>query len=127
IPEGRNAWAMMAQQVYQDAPPPSGRFAAMPAADQKRIAASRASDPAALARLLRGDLDHVVLRTLDKDRERRYSSAAALAQDLERYLANEPVLATPPSGGYRMRKFVRRHRAAVAFAATALFLLIGFS
>jgi len=127
IPQGGNAWAIMAQQVYQDAPSPSARFAALSAPDQERIAADRASDPAALTRSLRGDLDNVVLRALDKDRERRYSSAAALAQDLERYLANEPVLATPPSGGYRMRKFVRRHRAAVAFAATAVLLLIGFS
>jgi len=127
IPDGGNAWAIMAQQVYQDAPAPSARFAALPPDDQRRIAAARGLDPASLARVLRGDLDNVVLRTLDKERERRYSSAAALAQDLERYLANEPVLATPPGRGYRMRKFARRHRAAVSFAAAAVALLIGFS
>lgn len=127
VPDGVNAWAMLAKQVYQDAPAPSARFAGLEPEQQRRIAAARGTEPAALARSLRGDLDNVVLRTLDKDRERRYSSAAALAQDLERYLANEPVLATPPSSGYRVRKFVTRHRGSVSFAAAAALLLIGFS
>jgi serine/threonine protein kinase len=127
IPEGANPWAVLAQQAYRDAPTPAARLAALGPEAQHRVAEQRRSEPPALARALRGDLDNVVLRTLDKDRERRYSSAAALAQDLERYLANEPVLATPPSRGYRVRKFVRRHRAAVSFATAAVLLLIGFS
>jgi serine/threonine protein kinase len=84
------------------------------------------STPAALAARLRGDLDWIVLRALEKDRQHRYDSPAALAADLQRHADDEPVLAGPPSALYRVRKFARRHRFAVgmlgsAFVAALLF------
>ncbi len=76
-------------------------------------ARNRRGKPLELSREIRGDLDWVVLKALDKDRNRRYETASFLALDLERYLAHEPVLATPPSRLYLCRKFVRRHRVGV--------------
>ena len=73
---------------------------------------------------LRGDLDWVVLRAMTKERDLRYESASALADDIARYQANEPVTASPPSATYRVRKFVRRNRAGVAMAALAFLLLV---
>ena len=69
---------------------------------------------------LRGDLDWIVMRCLEKDRARRYESASGLALDIDRYLKGETVLAAPPSAGYRLKKTIRRHRA--AFATSAVFL-----
>jgi serine/threonine protein kinase/tetratricopeptide (TPR) repeat protein len=89
-----------------------------------RAAAQDGSGP--LPRQLRGDLDAVLMKALAKDREQRYGSAAALAEDLRRYLSGQPVQARPPSAGYRLGKFVRRHRLPVAAAAVAgLALLVG--
>jgi serine/threonine protein kinase/Tfp pilus assembly protein PilF len=73
-----------------------------------------------------GDLDWIVMKAIDKDRERRYSSALELASDLSRYLQHEPVVARPPSVFYRAQKFVRRNRLAVAFAAVLALLIVGF-
>jgi len=86
------------------------------------ISAQRHMDPAQLTKLVRGDLDWIVMKCLEKDRDRRYETANGLAQDLERYLADEPVLACPPSAGYRLRKFARRHRA--MFRAAAAFTVV---
>jgi eukaryotic-like serine/threonine-protein kinase len=105
---------------------PSARLSA--AADLPALAANRGLEPRGLIGQVRGELDWIVLRCLEKDRERRYESASALAADLERYLADEPVLACPPSAGYRLRKFLRRHRgpalAAAAFAVAFVALLV---
>ncbi|HEY2785008.1 MAG TPA: serine/threonine-protein kinase [Fimbriiglobus sp.] len=90
------------------------------------IAASRGLEPSQLLNFLRGDVDWIVLKALEKDRERRYESANGMATDIMRYLANEPVIARPPSRAYRLRKFVRRNRGAVASAAVvAVALLVG--
>jgi tetratricopeptide (TPR) repeat protein len=78
----------------------------------------------ALAKQLRGDLDWVVLKALEKDRTRRYETALGLAEDVQRFLEQEPVLAAPPSAGYRMRKFVQRRKAAVIAAAAITLLVI---
>ncbi|TVQ63770.1 MAG: serine/threonine protein kinase [Phycisphaerales bacterium] len=78
------------------------------------IAAHRGADPTHLRSCLRGDLDWIVMRTLEKDRDRRYSTATGLASDIGRYLNNEPIEARPPSRVYKLRKFVRRNRAGVA-------------
>ena len=78
------------------------------------IAASRKLEPRRLTSLVSGELDWIVMKALDKDRSRRYETANALAMDLRRYLADEPVLASPPSASYRLRKFLRRNKAAVA-------------
>jgi serine/threonine protein kinase/tetratricopeptide (TPR) repeat protein len=80
----------------------------------------RGCEPALLPRVLRGDLDWITMKALEKDRERRYDSASALAEDVRRHLDDEPVNAGPPSKRYRLRKFVRRHRAGVAAGAVAL-------
>jgi serine/threonine protein kinase/tetratricopeptide (TPR) repeat protein len=81
-------------------------------------------DTRELERELRGDLDWVVLKAMEKDRTRRYESAASLGQDIERHLKDEPVTARPPSAGYRVSKFVRRHRGAVAAASALTALLV---
>jgi non-specific serine/threonine protein kinase/serine/threonine-protein kinase len=77
--------------------------------------------------MLRGDLDWITMKALEKDRARRYGSPAELAADIERYLHNEPVLARPASTGYRLRKYVRRHRVMVGVASGLVLLLAGFS
>lgn len=74
----------------------------------------RGTEPHTLSQLLRGELDWIVMKALEKDRTRRYATALGLASDVERYLSDEPVEACPPSAGYRLRKFVRRNFAAIA-------------
>jgi serine/threonine protein kinase/tetratricopeptide (TPR) repeat protein len=88
------------------------------------ISARRQTEPARLRQQVRGELDWIVMKALEKDRDRRYESAGSLARDVERYLAGEPVLAVPPSAGYRLRKFVRRHRPQVVAAGLALAALL---
>jgi hypothetical protein len=79
-----------------------------------------------LRRLLRDDLDWIVMHALERDRSRRYQSAGELAADIDRHLSDEPVSAGPPSAGYRIRKLARRHRTAAAgIGATAVALLAG--
>jgi serine/threonine protein kinase len=90
------------------------------------LAAMRQIEPKKLTSLLRGDLDWVVMKCLEKQRERRYETANGLARDIQRYLANEAVEARPPSTGYRMKKFIHRNRAMVAaVSAVAVALVIG--
>ncbi len=84
------------------------------------LARSRDCEPAGLVRRLRGDLDWIVMKALEKDRERRYDSASALAEDVRRHLEDQPVSAGPPSKRYRVRKFVRRHRTGVLAGGVAL-------
>jgi serine/threonine protein kinase/tetratricopeptide (TPR) repeat protein len=88
------------------------------------IAAQRKTEPRKLTKVLAGDLDWIVMKALAKERERRYESANALALDIKRYLADEPVLAGPPSVGYRLRKFARRHRGQVAAATLVVAALV---
>jgi serine/threonine protein kinase/tetratricopeptide (TPR) repeat protein len=87
------------------------------------ISAQRQMDPAKLTRLVRGELDWIVMRALEKDRSRRYETANGLARDLERYLADEPVEACPPSAVYRLKKVLRRYRGPVLGAAVVLLAL----
>ena len=109
-----------------EAPRPSTKLSS--AGTLPSVAANRGTEPAKLSKLMKGELDWVVLKALEKDRTRRYESANGLARDVQRYLADEVVEARPPSAGYRVRKFVRRHKARVvgagAFAAL-LFLTVG--
>lgn len=86
---------------------------------------SRGVDQRSLTRQLQGDLDWITLKAMEKDRARRYATAAELADDLGRHLADEPVLARPPSRRYRLLKFMRRHRVGVAALAVMLVLLVG--
>jgi eukaryotic-like serine/threonine-protein kinase len=87
------------------------------------VAAKRSVEPSRLGRLVSGDLDWVVVKALDKDRERRYPSALDLASDIERYLADQPVWAGPPTLKNRLRKYLRRNRRSV-IAATLLFFTL---
>ncbi len=90
------------------------------------VAARRRVDPARLGAMLRGDLDCVVMKCLEKDRARRYQTAAGLAADVFRHVAGEPVSAVPPSAAYKLRKFARRHRAGVlAGFVIAVTLILG--
>ncbi len=84
-------------------------------------------DPSRLASQLRGDLDWITMKALEKDRTRRYASVGELAADLRRHLDNQPVLASPPSTIYRVQKFVRRNRTGVAVAGALVGLLVAFA
>jgi eukaryotic-like serine/threonine-protein kinase len=91
------------------------------------ISAQRKLDPAQLPKLIRGDLDWIVMKCLEKDRRRRYETANGLASDLQRHLTNEPVLARPPSNLYRFQKMARRNKIAfAAAAAVAIAIVLGF-
>ena len=125
--ESKSSFAMIIATQHGDAVAPSQRFASLPAAEQAIIAERRGVAPETLRRELREDLDWVILKTIERDRELRYHSANELEADLARHFANQPVSVGPPSGAYRARKFVRRHKLAVAFAATTGLLLVGFS
>src|SRR5579864_3576495 len=83
------------------------------------ISAQRQTEPAKLTKLVRGELDWIVMKALEKDRNRRYETANGFAMDVQRYLADEPVQACPPSAGYRLRKFARRNKVRLAAAAGA--------
>ncbi|MBS0187452.1 MAG: serine/threonine protein kinase [Planctomycetes bacterium] len=90
------------------------------------IAAKRHTEPGRLASTIRGELDWIVMKALEKDRARRYETANGLAMDVRRYLTGEPVVAAPPSRAYRVRKFVRRNRLVVGAAgAVAIALIAG--
>jgi serine/threonine protein kinase len=93
----------------------------------KESAERRKEAPESLERHLRGDLDWITVKALEKDRSRRYGSASDLAGDLQRYLHDQPVSAGPPSASYRAQKFIRRHRFGVSVATAAVVLLIGFA
>jgi serine/threonine protein kinase/Tfp pilus assembly protein PilF len=99
-------------------PLPSARLGTL-GEDSKGIARARRTNPGTLHGEVRGDIDWIVMKALEPDRTRRYVTAAAFAADIQHYLANEPVSARPPSTLYRLRKFVRRHRAGVAAMAVA--------
>jgi non-specific serine/threonine protein kinase/serine/threonine-protein kinase len=110
----------------QDPPTPSTRVV-QPDPESTATAERRRTEPAKLVSLLKGDLDWITMRALDKDRTQRYQTVNALAMDVARHLNDEPVVAGPPSALYRAKKFVRRHRLAVAAAATMLVLLATFA
>ncbi len=111
---------------YEEPARPSTRLATMMHAELTTTASQRHTEARRLIHLLRGDLDWVVMKCLEKDRARRYATANALAMDIERHLEGEPVLARPPSSLYRFQKFARRHRGAFAAAAgIAVTLLAG--
>ncbi len=107
----------------EDPPTPSGRLSGL-TEHLGAIASRRGTTPERLGRLVRGELDWIVMRALEKDRTRRYETASALAADVERFLRDEPVEAGPPSAVYRLRKALRRHRTAAATAAVVAITLL---
>ncbi|HVU22657.1 MAG TPA: protein kinase [Opitutus sp.] len=115
------------RMIREVAPPrPSTRIATLAGTDRAAVARLRGAAPLQLSTALRGDLDWIVMRCLEKDRARRYATAQELADDVRRYLRREPVEARPPSTLYRVERFVSRHRLACAsVAAIALTLIAG--
>ena len=101
-------------------PRPSARVSTLQAADLSTISERRHIEPRKLSQQLRGDLDWIVMKAMDKDRDRRYESASALAADVQRYLDDEPVQARPPSLAHHAAKWVRRHRPLVWSSAAVL-------
>jgi serine/threonine protein kinase len=111
--------------IKEEEPPrPSLRLSS--SKDLAKVAAARNTDPGRLSAMIRGDIDWIAMKCLEKDRTRRYESANGLARDVQRHLADEPVEACPPSAGYRARKFIRRNkRGVLVTAALARSLLAG--
>jgi serine/threonine protein kinase len=105
-----------------EAPRPSAKLSTIDTL--ANVAANRGTEPAKLSKLLKGELDWLVLKALEKDRTRRYETANGLARDIQRYLADEVVEARPPSAGYRLQKFVRRHKGQVLAASLVLLALV---
>ena len=100
----------------EEPPKPSTRLSS--SARLAAIAAERRIEPGRLASLVRGELDWIVMKTLEKERDRRYATAKDLGEDIARHLASEPVAAGPPSSWYRLRKFARRNRSRLLTAAS---------
>jgi serine/threonine protein kinase/WD40 repeat protein len=110
----------------EEPPKPSTRISTL-GQGAATVCINRACDPRRLGQLLRGELDWIVMKGLEKDRNRRYESAGALAADVQRYLNDEQVLACPPSMNYRLRKLVRRHKGPVLAALLVILVLVGGS
>jgi eukaryotic-like serine/threonine-protein kinase len=111
------AYAEILRMIKEEEPQkPSTRLSDSGAA-LASISARRHTEPAKLSKLMRGELDWIVMKTLEKDRNRRYETANGFASDVQRYLNDETVQACPPSVGYRFRKFARRNKRALAGAA----------
>jgi serine/threonine protein kinase len=106
---------------------PSTKVSTQDPATSTEVARKRQTEPAALARQLRGELDSIAMKALEKERARRYASASELAADIGRYLNNKAVLAVPPSLTYMARKFARRYRVALATVSAFVLVLIAAS
>ncbi len=116
------AWHEMLRVIREEDPPrPSARLSGSDSLPS--LAALRKLEPLRLTKLVRGELDWIVMKCLEKDRSRRYDTPSGLARDVERYLSDESVEACPPSAGYRLRKFLRRNRGPM-LAASVIFLLL---
>ena len=117
------AYSEVVRRIRDEEPPKLGTRLSK-TAKIAAIAASRSMEPAKLARLVRGELEWIAMKALEKDRNRRYATANDLARDLQRYLAGEPVEAGAPSAGYRFRKYARRHLAVLATAGAFVTVLV---
>ncbi|HBE67841.1 MAG TPA: hypothetical protein DDW52_06805 [Planctomycetaceae bacterium] len=121
------AWDEMLRIIREEEPPrPSIRLSSSGTAPS--IAANRSLEPTKLGTLVRGELDWIVMKALEKDRSRRFETANQFAEDIEHYLSDEPVEACPPSAGYRLSKFVRRNKSklvATGLGMAACMILMG--
>jgi WD40 repeat protein/serine/threonine protein kinase len=112
------------RRIREEVPPkPSSRLSTMTQAEQKSVAKHRSTEPAKLGLSIRQELDWIVMKAMEKDRARRYVTASALAEDVQHYLRQEPVLAVPPSAVYRFQKFARRNKTALA-SLGAIFIVL---
>jgi eukaryotic-like serine/threonine-protein kinase len=107
--------------------PPSPSAVVTQTATRDTLAEARATEPRQLVRELRGDLDWITMKALERDRSRRYGTPSELAVDIQRHLENQPVLARPAAVGYRLRKYLVRNRSAVAVVAGLILILAGFA
>jgi len=115
----------MRRRIREEEPVrPSTRLSTLANAELTQIAQRRQVEPAKLARFIRGDLDWIVMKCLEKDRNRRYETANGLAMDIRRHLGNEPVVACPPGSLYRLQKLLRRNRLAFAAGGAVLAALV---
>src|SRR5947208_3570719 len=118
------AYAEILRMIKEEEPPkPSTRLSDSGEA-LASISVNRHMEPAKLTKLVRGELDWIVMKTLEKDRNRRYETAKDFAADVQRYLSDEPVQACPPSVAYRFRKFARRNKRPVLAALVVLVVLV---
>ncbi len=115
------------QRIIRETDPPKASTRLVGLGEtRKTIADLRRTDPGALQRQLKGDLDWIIMRAMEKDRTRRYETANGLAMDIRRHMNDEPILAHPPRTAYKMAKFVRRHKVGFAAgAAVACALIVG--
>jgi eukaryotic-like serine/threonine-protein kinase len=111
-------------RIIREVEPPRPSTKLSSSQELPAIAASRKLEPNKLTSQVQGDLDWIVMKCLEKERSRRYETANAVVQDIQRYLTDEPVLAGPPSAGYRLRKFVKRNRGMVTAASVVLLTLV---
>jgi tetratricopeptide (TPR) repeat protein len=111
-------------RVIREEEPPRPSHRLSTTEELTSVAACRGIEPRKLSGLMRGELDWIVMKALEKDRDRRYQTANGLAMDLQRYLRDEPVLACPPSGWYRLRKLARRNKRMFAAASGVALLLL---
>jgi serine/threonine protein kinase len=117
------AWQEAIRVIKEEnPPPPSSRLSST--ANLPNIAAQRQTEPVKLSRLLKGELDWIVMKALEKERGRRYLTPVSFAEDIERFLRCDVVIARPPSTGYRLRKFIHRHRTAVLTTVAFAVLLL---
>jgi len=131
LPFDRKEWQEkplyeMLRRMREDDPPRPSTKVSTAAETATATAEARATDAKRLASLLRGDLDCITMKALEKDPARRYGTPSELAADLQRYMSNEPVLARPASTAYKLQKYVRRHRIGVAVAGGVATLLVAF-
>jgi non-specific serine/threonine protein kinase/serine/threonine-protein kinase len=115
------------RRILREEEPPRPSTLLTTADGTDSAAEDRATDPGTLAGEIAGDLDAITLKALEKDRSRRYGNASDLAADLRRHLRHEPVVARVPSPGYRLRKYLRRHRVGAAVVAGGSILLLAFA
>ncbi len=131
LPFGTKEWQKqpldeMLRRLREDDPPRPSTKVSTEHETAGATAEARGTDARQLVSLLRGDLDWITMKALEKDRGRRYGTPSELAADINRYLNNEPVVARPASTSYRVRKYVRRHGIGVAVAASVAGLLVAF-
>ncbi|PWU13399.1 MAG: serine/threonine protein kinase [Verrucomicrobia bacterium] len=121
----RSGIEQMRRTIREQEPPrPSTRLSTMVDADLSAVARRHGSEPPRLVHFIRGDLDWIVMKALEKDRTRRFESASALAVDVQRFLKNEPIEARPPSSFYKFQKLVRRNKTAFAAGAAVIASLV---
>jgi eukaryotic-like serine/threonine-protein kinase len=117
----------MLRRLREEDPPRPSTKVSTDRDTSSATAKSRGTEPKQLVNVLRGDLDWITMKAVEKDRTRRYATASDLAADISRYLNNEPVKARPASASYRIRKYIRRHRYSVTGAGVVIALLVAFA